>query len=167
MTSIAENPVDPRERLPYRLGAVGIIVNSEGKILIVQMVGYPSNGWRFPGGGVENGETPVQALLRELREELGTDSFSVVGESQHLNVYEFSSPEIVRRSRETGGRPYRGQSQSQFLVRFTGRPEDINPDPSEIRETRWVTREELPEHFIFPGQWEQTARVLVELLPVG
>src|SRR3990167_11431068 len=98
MVSIAEIVLpDRREKLPYRPGAIGIIVNDEGKFLVVQMVTYPKNGWRFPGGGVEPGETPAQALLRELKEELGTDQFKIVGESRYLNVYDFPSPEIVQR----------------------------------------------------------------------
>ncbi|OGY09280.1 MAG: hypothetical protein A2700_03175 [Candidatus Blackburnbacteria bacterium RIFCSPHIGHO2_01_FULL_44_64] len=168
MASIAEvNLLAPRERLPYRPGVIGIIVNDEGKFLVVQMVTYPKNGWRFPGGGVELRETPAQALLRELKEELGTDQFKIVGESRYLNVYDFPSPEIVQRYNKGGGRDpaYRGQIQSQFLVQFTGKLEDIRPNQSEIGKFKWVSREELPGHFIFPGQWEQARRVLDELLP--
>lgn len=59
-----------------RLGvAVGILVNADGQLLVQQRgAGTECAGyWEFPGGKVEQGETPQQALQRELREELGIE----------------------------------------------------------------------------------------------
>lgn len=53
---------------PVRIGACGILVDSEDRVLLVRQ-SY-SHGWFLPGGGVAKGESPIAALQRELREEL-------------------------------------------------------------------------------------------------
>jgi 8-oxo-dGTP pyrophosphatase MutT (NUDIX family) len=54
---------------PVALGAHAMLVTPEGKVVLARH-SYKS-GWSFPGGGVGRGEAPVEALLRELREEIG------------------------------------------------------------------------------------------------
>ena len=67
--------------------AVGVIKNSQGQILIAQRSPHVHQGglWEFPGGKIETGETPGQALQRELHEELSitVGSFSALGKVHH------------------------------------------------------------------------------------
>lgn len=54
---------------PVVLGVAGAVFDAEGRVLLIKQ-SY-TRGWRFPGGGVDRGEAPADALRRELAEEVG------------------------------------------------------------------------------------------------
>ena len=83
--------------------------------------------------------------------------------SKAINQYDWTD-EMIEITHEKKGGWWRGQRQHQFLVRFTGEENEIKTQESEIKATKWVTREELPEHLIFPEQWEKAKLVIEELL---
>ena len=60
---------------PYRKGVNAVVVDSNNNFLIVQKQAYGDNQWDFPGGGLDDDETLEIGILRELKEELGTDNF--------------------------------------------------------------------------------------------
>jgi putative (di)nucleoside polyphosphate hydrolase len=98
----------------------------------------------MPQGGIDPGETPRQAAIRELKEETGTDKAEIVGESRVWRHYDLPA-EIA--GRMWGGR-YCGQRQKWFAMRFTGEDEDIHPAAAEHPEFdawEWVPPERLPE----------------------
>jgi len=163
MITVDENSIDI-EKLGYRQGAVGVVVDKDNNFLIVQNLDYKEGEWRFPGGGVEEGEGPQGAILRELAEELGTNKFEIVSTSQYRNQYDWPREVILRRLREEG-KTWKGQQQTHFLVKFTGSREEIKFKKGEIRQVKWVKREELRSHLVLPGQWEFINQVLQELLP--
>jgi len=59
-----------RENYPYRQAVVSVIVDGNNMFLVVQKLSYRDNEWSFASGGVEDNESPSEAILRELREEL-------------------------------------------------------------------------------------------------
>lgn len=147
--------------LPYRRGVIGIIRNKKDKFLIVQMVGYNENEWRFPGGGIENGETPEEAIMRELKEELGTDNFILVKRSSILNRYDWSD-EVIKMQYKKRGEYYRGQEQIQFLLEFLGCDSEIKFNANELKQIKWVGKDDLNKYFSFRGQYEMTMKVFQE-----
>ncbi len=149
--------------LKYRQGSIGLILNQDNKVLIVQMNEYKKNEWRFPGGGIDKGEDAGSALLRELNEELGSDKFEIVAQSKFIAKFDWPD-ESIRKRYERKGEIYKGQEQRQFLVNFSGSILDLKPDPNELKNVKWISLDELPEFFIFPGQWEITKKVIEELI---
>ncbi|MBP5778805.1 MAG: RNA pyrophosphohydrolase, partial [Campylobacter sp.] len=68
--------------------------------------------WQFPQGGIDKGETPKVAILRELKEEIGTDKVEIIAECPDWHSYDF--PQSVADKMK----PYDGQKQKYFLVRL-------------------------------------------------
>jgi putative (di)nucleoside polyphosphate hydrolase len=99
--------------------------------------------WQMPQGGIDPGETPRQAALRELCEEVGTDKAEIIAESRVLHRYDLPA-EIA--GRMWGGR-FRGQTQIWFAMRFLGKDIDINigTQHPEFDAWKWVA----------PGAWPE------------
>lgn len=70
------------------------------------------DAWQFPQGGIDGEETPREALLRELEEEIGTQEVEIIAEYPEWLKYDF--PEMIAPKMA----PYHGQTQKYFLVRL-------------------------------------------------
>jgi putative (di)nucleoside polyphosphate hydrolase len=84
------------------------------------------HAWQFPQGGIKHGETPPQAMFRELEEEIGLARAHVriLGRTRDWLKYEV--PERwARRAQDASGGAYRGQKQIWYLLRMTGRDCDV------------------------------------------
>ena len=103
------------DELPYRQGAIGIIIDDKNQFLVVQMISYGENQWRFPGGGLEDNEEHSIALLRELNEELGSDKFDVIKESNQINRYNWPEGVIIEQIKKKK-RYFKGQEHKHFFV---------------------------------------------------
>lgn len=132
-------------RLRYRQCVVGCVINERHEILVVSRVGHTDH-WQFPQGGREDNETPQQAVLREMREELGTDKLTIIGQSRP-NVYRYSWKKTwpMIQSGPTPDRHYgyRGQSVTVFFLKFTGNDNEIRLDNDELNAYRWILPTEL------------------------
>jgi len=97
--------------------------------------------WQMPQGGIDAGETPIQAALRELYEETGTDKAELLAESQQWLCYDL--PDTARAGWR---RHFRGQRQKWFAMRFIGIDIDIdlNRHKAEFDRWKWVDAAELP-----------------------
>jgi putative (di)nucleoside polyphosphate hydrolase len=146
----------------YR-AAVGImLLNREGRVFVGRRIDMPAGlaAWQMPQGGIDPGESPRQAALRELKEEVGTDNAEILGESRSWLHYDLP-PEIA--GGMWGGR-YRGQRQKWFAMRFTGEDSDIDPAATEHPEFdawEWVAPERLPD-LIVPFKRQLYLDVLAE-----
>ncbi len=99
----------------YRPNVAAIIVSSKypfkSEIFIASRSDI-KDSWQFPQGGIDKGETPKEALFRELKEEIGTNSIEIVAEYPKWVSYDF--PNIIAKKMY----PFDGQIQKYFLVRL-------------------------------------------------
>lgn len=132
---------------PYRRGVGAVLFNREGLVFVARRIDTPSEAWQLPQGGVDEGETPRQAVLRELAEEIGTADVEILAKSKRWYTYDLPA-ELA--DRVWGGK-YRGQRQRWFALRFRGRDADIDlaaHGRPEFDAWRWVPIEMLPDFAI-------------------
>lgn len=134
--------------LPYRANVGAVLFNAEGRVLVARRADLPNaegaaGGWQLPQGGIDEGEDPRGAVLRELAEEIGTDRAEIIGEHPDWLRYDLP-PELLGVALR--GR-YRGQRQYWFALRFLGTDADIRLDADphpEFDAWRWAALAELP-----------------------
>jgi putative (di)nucleoside polyphosphate hydrolase len=130
------------ESLPYRPCVGLMVLNKDGQIFAGQRLDAPRDGkaaWQMPQGGVDPGETPREAALRELTEETGipASEVEVLRESETWMPYDL--PRHLVRKLWNG--QFRGQTQLWFALRFSGPDSTINI-ATEIPEfCRWTWME--------------------------
>ena len=107
----------------FTVTAAAIVVDNQGRVLLLKHRFRPGTGWGIPGGFIEAGEQPVEAVRRELREEVGLELVGV----EVVATRAFQKPrqiEIVFRCRPRG---------------------DAAPQSVEIRKADWFSIDSLPE----------------------
>jgi len=118
--------------MKLRANVAGILRNEAGKILVCERLGV-DDAWQFPQGGIDPGETPAQALVRELREEIGLlpHHFTIV---EHRGPYRY----LYGSGRLKKG--YHGKEQLYFLCDFHGKDREIRveTDHPEFQNFRWI-----------------------------
>jgi len=123
-----------------------MLFNRDGRVFVGRRIDMPAGlaAWQMPQGGIDKGETPRAAALRELKEEIGTDRAEIVGETRFWLRYDV--PAEISGGLWAGR--FRGQRQKWFAMRFLGDDSDIDPAATEHPEFdawEWVAPEQLPE----------------------
>lgn len=136
-------------QLPYRPCVGLMLMNAQGRIFVGQRNDRHKDAWQMPQGGVDKGEDPREAALRELWEETGVtaDLVEIIAETPGWLSYDLPHdivPKIWK------GR-YRGQEQKWFLLRFTGHDNQINIATDHPEFTRW--------------KWQDPDRLVAEIVP--
>ena len=129
----------------YRTG-IGIMMLNKNKNIFVGKRSLPflnTHVWQMPQGGIDDNESPEEALCREANEEIGTDNFEIIEESSQWLHYDL--PSEVRQHCWKG--KYIGQKQKWFLVKFLGRDEEINiqTEHPEFIDWKWITLDEYKD----------------------
>ena len=130
----------------YRLNVGAVLFNPAGRVFIGRRADLDEGAaavWQMPQGGIDEGEDPRTAVLRELAEEIGTARATILAEHPDWLTYDLP-PELAQRAFR--GR-YRGQRQKWFALRFDGTDADIRLDSHahpEFTAWRWAGLDELP-----------------------
>ena len=109
------------DREGFRPNVGIVLVNHRNEVFWGKRI--REHSWQFPQGGIKKGETPEQAMLRELEEETGLkpEHVRIIGRTRDWLRYEVPKQWIRREWRST----YRGQKQIWFLLRLVGRDTDV------------------------------------------
>ena len=135
-----------KDNLPYRPCIGAMILNTKNQAFVAKRVDNDRDAWQMPQGGIDAGETPEEALFRELKEEIGTNNVSIIARADDWLHYDIPDIYIPR---FWNGR-YRGQKQRWFLVRFNGADDEINIDTvkPEFSTWKWTDPHSIPEHIV-------------------
>lgn len=129
---------------------VGLLVlNRAGHIWIGERIEAKNDAeglgtwWQMPQGGIDKGEDPIMAAMRELHEETGIRTAEIIAETDGWHHYDFPSAFATK----AWGGKYRGQKQKWFALRFLGDDSEIDISsphmPAEFGRWRWSPKHDL------------------------
>jgi putative (di)nucleoside polyphosphate hydrolase len=130
-------------KLPYRPCVGVMLANADGRVFVGQRIDQDATAWQMPQGGIDPGEAPRDAALRELWEETGVSADLVTVEAETSGWVPYELPhDLVPRIWK--GR-YKGQEQKWFLLRFHGQDSDVNikTEHPEFSQWQWLAPDQL------------------------
>ena len=132
-----------KEKLPMRIGVGIILLNNQNKVFVGKRKDNPGDKWQMPQGGVDKGESYINAMKRELFEETSIKNIKIIKEVNR--IYEYELPDnlvgIIWKGK------YRGQKQKWFITKFLGNDSEINLNTKhpEFIDWKWIEPKLLPE----------------------
>ncbi|SLN58235.1 RNA pyrophosphohydrolase [Roseisalinus antarcticus] len=152
---------DTIARRPYRPCVGVVLANPAGQVFVGQRADWTTPAWQMPQGGIDPGEGPRDAGLRELQEETGVGAELVTVEAETADWVAYDFPTEVAATRWNG--KFRGQTQKWLLARFHGQDDQIRIDTEhpEFSEWKWVAPDAALA-LIVPFKREVYASVLAE-----
>lgn len=159
--------IDQIRKKGFRPQVVGCFLN-DGKVLLVYKKEHDL--WQFPQGGIDNGETMEEALVREMAEELG-EKFTETS-NEHISLISEAKVEFpankqdVRNLQTDDGEPVTMKGKKYFFLAAIALEPEINIAETEFDEYRWVSHEEgleLAEKIYQKGKKRITVKVLSKL----
>jgi len=153
MTTKAKGP--DRDAMPYRDCAGIVVFNRRGEVFLGQRrpdkSGATDYTWQFPQGGIDKGEDPIDAALRELYEETSIKSISLLTAAPNWIHYDLPDELLGQALKGI----YRGQRQKWFAVLFEGDDSEINvlepgggAHPAEFTDWCWAPLHSVPDKIV-------------------
>ena len=132
---------DKFKDLPLRNGVGIIVLNNKNKVFVARRIDNPKNFWQMPQGGVDKGESLLEAAYRELEEETNITNVKLIKEIEGTLTYELPAHLLGKIWKGK----YKGQKQKWFLMRFLGLDSDINIKTKnpEFIEWKWINLEQI------------------------
>jgi len=129
----------------YRAGVGIVLCNSRGLIFSGKRRDRRDPPWQMPQGGVQDGELPADAVMREIKEEIGTDRVTLIEFRPDWLSYDYPDANTSRRAVN-----FRGQRHLWFLLRFDGQDKEIHLDTphGEFCDWRWSTPAEVIDRVV-------------------
>ena len=147
----------------YRPNVALLLLDPKDRLLVCERIKV-GGAWQFPQGGLDEGETPLEGLQREVREEIGlpADAYEVL-ESRQGYTYDY--PEGIKRRKGTN---YKGQTQTYYLCRLREEapPIDVKQQPREFRDYRWIKPHDFKLHWLPEFKHQVYRRVLRDFFGV-
>ena len=129
--------------LPLRIGVGIVVINNDGKVFVARRIDNAKNFWQMPQGGVNKGEDFLKAAYRELEEETSIKSVELIKELDGTITYELPDRllGIIWKGK------YKGQKQKWFLMKFTGKEQEINirTKNPEFLDWKWIEIDKITE----------------------
>ena len=143
--------------LPYRPCVGVMLLNGEGRVFVGRRIDQTIEGWQLPQGGIDEGESPVEAAFRELEEEIGTRNAVLLRECDDWLSYDLPSHLL---GVALHGR-YRGQRQKWLAMRFQGDDAEIDVRTAhpEFARWKWLPVDVLPR-LVVPFKRDTYAKVI-------
>jgi len=134
---------DKYENLPLRSGVGIVVLNKDNKVFVAKRIDNPKNFWQMPQGGVDTGESFIDAAYRELKEETSIKNVELIKELEGLITYRLP-PQllgIIWKGK------FKGQQQKWFLMKFLGTDNeiDIKTKNPEFLEWKWIDLENITD----------------------
>ena len=144
----------------YRPNVAAILQNAAGQILVCERIDI-AGAWQFPQGGIDPGESPRQALEREMVEELSLSP-------EYYRVVSQKGPYRYLIGEGKTKKGYHGQEQEYFLLRLTGEEAHINvktPD-QEFISCKWIDPAQFDAGWLPPMKVEVYRQVMKDFFGV-
>jgi len=133
-------------KLPLRKGVGVVLLNNNNQVFVGKRIDNSNDFWQMPQGGIDKDENPLDAALRELKEETSIKSVKLIQEIQ--NEITYNLPDnllgIIWKGR------FKGQTQKWYIMKFLGNDNEINLKTKhpEFLEWKWINIENITDKVV-------------------
>ena len=132
--------------LPLRNGVGIVVLNKQNKVFVAKRIDNPKDFWQMPQGGIDKNENPLNAAIRELKEETNIESVELIKEIKEEITYDLPDNllGIIWKGK------FKGQKQKWFVMRFLGLNNEINlrTKHPEFLEWKWINIENITDKVV-------------------